>query len=564
VSTWARGSWANASTHALTGGPAIGGRPRFSLSAISDWRMDPAVLLEGARLEALAGAAHRITQVGASPADPGSTLVPSFVLDLRQVPASVAGEVGTPARVAFEEQVAQALPGVLGPAAVWGFAAPPNGGGRLTVHGGPEARTLIGHLVQDGEVPVVVGGHTLNLPVQGAPAVGGAHTRTVVLRHLPVEWAVQGVTGLLLRAAGYSASVVRVREEFFGECRTVRGAANTDTLVALVEVDPAFASEGGVLSLPSDFVAGSHRVEVEVKGGVGLPPGLGTCAPPPPPPPRPPHGPPQPSRPPPPLPPLSPSPPMPPPPLQPRGAGWAAGPGCGTAPMCVDAAPPDGPQAAPPPAPSGSVPALSLPSGGQRPRRLGRPDSSPGLGRRRRRADATVECAPGQPACAVPRAVPEPMEGVVGPSVPAIRAQRQREPDGAPGFQAFADSPGFAAMAEWVRDRVEGAGAWTADGMRTRMLAFYRANAGVCRRHRQIATAAEVPRGLQVLLGGAFGCPVGSAYGSEGDEDPQPTPLRRSPRQRGGSGPQTWIGIQAAAAAQGRTPAGAHARGGRP
>ena len=87
---------------------------------------------------------------------------------------------------------------------------------------------------------------------------------------------------VVLRAAGYSSSLVHVREEFFGECRTVRGAANTDILIALVELSPAFASAGGVLSLPTDFSAGGHVVEVEVKGGPRLPLGLGSAAPPPP------------------------------------------------------------------------------------------------------------------------------------------------------------------------------------------------------------------------------------------------------------------------------------------
>jgi hypothetical protein len=252
---------------------AVPGRVRLSRSAASDWRVDPAILLDAARAEAAAGTAQRITQVGAKAADPSTSQVPSFLVDMRSVLEPVAGGLGTPARVAFEEQVARALQEVLGAQAVWGFAAPPNGSGRITVHGGPASRMLVSTLVEGGNVPVTVGAHALDLPVSGVAATPTAHTRTVVMRHLPVEYAVCGVGQLLLRAAGYSPDLVAVREEFFGECRTVRGAANADVLIALVELSPAFIAAGGLLSLPADFAVGARMVEVEVKGGPCLPPG---------------------------------------------------------------------------------------------------------------------------------------------------------------------------------------------------------------------------------------------------------------------------------------------------
>jgi hypothetical protein len=522
-------------------------RPRVSRRAASDWRVDPAVLLDAARAEAAAGTTTRITQVGAKAADPSTALVPSFLVDMRGVPEPVAGGLGTAARVAFEEQVAQALMEVLGPSAVWGLAAPPNGSGRLTVHGGPGSRTLVTNLVQDGEVPVAVGPHALNLPVHGVAATPGANIRTVVLRHLPVELAVRGVAGLLLRAAGYSSSLVHVREEFFGECRTVRGAANTDILIALVELSPAFASAGGVLSLPTDFSAGGHVVEVEVKGGPRLPLGLGSAAPPPPPPPPPPPLP----GPPPPVPqhPPRPSAPSPTAPAPQAASPWLR-------PSRPEALPPRPPvplprPSGPAPGPQPVTPAPQPAAGAPSPRRRtrGRPPV-PGAG------PMAVDSRPGGGVGVGSSAPDTVMEDVGAPA--AAAGARLRGRAAAPrGFKGFAAAPGYAAIAEWVRERVDDAGAWTAEQMATRMAAFYRSNRGPCDRHSNMATAADVPRALQVLLGAAFGCPVGAAYSSDSDAAPPP---RRSGRTRTGGGPHAWLRLSNTVPNPGSPHAGAHAR----
>lgn len=116
-----------------------------------------------------------------------------------------------------------------------------------------EAQLALGELKRAGSITVPLGGGDATVQVSGALMHLRSRHAKVVVRHLPLEYLVEGVGRVLLQWAGYDARRCELAAEFLGDPAKPGRPGNLDAVVLIVRPPPG---DRELRNLPRSFTLG--------------------------------------------------------------------------------------------------------------------------------------------------------------------------------------------------------------------------------------------------------------------------------------------------------------------